>query len=120
MDISKYFRSVLQADSAPVVICNTEHTVVYMNPASISRYRCDITGKDIRLCHNAESGKKIEAVVQWFKASPQHNSVHTYYSEKENKDVYMIALRDCEGNLMGYYEKHEYRNKDTSALYTME
>ena len=25
----------------------------------------------------------------------------------------MVALRDGEGRLMGYYEKHEYRNPET-------
>ena len=37
--------------------------------------------------------------------------------EKENKDIYMVALRDDDGNLIGYYEKHEYRNKETNQLY---
>ena len=31
----------------------------------------------------------------------------------------MIALRDAEGNLIGYYEKHEYRNREQGALYAM-
>lgn len=30
--------------------------------------------------------------------------------DKENKDVYMVALHDDTGVLIGYYEKHEYRN----------
>jgi hypothetical protein len=46
--------------------------------------------------------------------------VHTFRNEKENKDVYMIALRDDEGELIGYYEKHEYRNIETMKLYDME
>ena len=29
----------------------------------------------------------------------------------------MVALRD-EGKLIGYYEKHEYRNVETCLLYT--
>jgi len=32
----------------------------------------------------------------------------------------MIALRDEEGELIGYYEKHEYRNIETMKLYDME
>ncbi len=120
MDISVFLKSVLDADTAPVVICNTEHTVVYMNQSAMERYHTDLTGKSIRLCHNAQSNEKIDCVVEWFKASVQNNCVHTYYNEKENKDVYMIALRNKEGELIGYYEKHEYRNADTSGLYVME
>ena len=40
-----------------------------------------------------------------------------YHDDKENKDVYMIALRNEEGNLIGYYEKHEYRNPETQSPY---
>lgn len=46
--------------------------------------------------------------------------MYTFRNEKENKDVYMIALRDEEGELIGYYEKHEYRNIETMKLYDME
>ena len=29
----------------------------------------------------------------------------------------MVALRDEDGNLIGYYEKHEYRDPETCAMY---
>ena len=32
----------------------------------------------------------------------------------------MIALRDEQGNLIGYYEKHEYRNRETMEMYRFE
>ena len=31
----------------------------------------------------------------------------------------MIALRDDNGELIGYYEKHEYRTKDETPFYEM-
>lgn len=31
--------------------------------------------------------------------------------------VYMVALQDDAGKLIGYYEKHEYRNRETMKLY---
>ncbi len=120
MDISVFFKSVLDADSAPVVLCNLEHSVVYMNPSAIEHYHIDLTGKSIKLCHNAESNEKIDRVIAWFNKATDNNKVHTFYNNKENKDVYMIALRDEEGNLIGYYEKHEYRNVDSADLYVME
>ena len=117
MDLALYFKSVLEQDTAPVVICNLEHTVVYMNCAARLRYRIDITGKSIKACHNEESNEKIDRVVDWFKKSKANNRVYTSRNDKENKDVYMIALRDGEGELIGYYEKHEYRNKESEPLY---
>lgn len=117
MELSNYFKSVIDQDSAPVVICDLEHTVVYMNPASVSYYHTDITGKSIKSCHNADSGDKIDKVVAWFAKSADNNIVYTYRNDKVNKDVYMVALRDDNGTLIGYYEKHEFRNRETANLY---
>ena len=120
MELSTFFKSVLEQDKAPVVICDLEHTVVYMNPASVSRYHTDLTGKSIKSCHNAASNAKIDRVVAWFAESKDNNIVFTSRNDKENKDVYMVALRDSNGALIGYYEKHEYRNQETAELYKME
>ena len=62
----------------------------------------------------------IQTYVDWFAASPEHNLIYTYHNEKQNKDVYMVALRDADGTLIGYYEKHEYRSSETMRLYDME
>ena len=86
MKINSFFKSVIDSDKAPIVICDLENTVVYMNPASIARSKVDITGKSIKNCHNAESGEKIDRVVAWFKESKDNNIVFTYHSEKENKE----------------------------------
>ncbi len=119
MNINSFLKSIIDSDTTPIVICDLEHTVVYMNPVSIARYKVDITGKSIKSCHNAESNAKIDKIVTWFAESKDNNIVFTHHSEKENKDVYMIALRDDNGTLIGYYEKHEYRNKETTETYKM-
>ncbi len=119
MELSLFFKSVIDADTAPVVICDLSHTVVYMNPAAVARYHIDITGKSIKTCHNTDSNDKIDRVVAWFVKSRDNNVVYTSRNDKENKDVYMVALRDDVGELIGYYEKHEYRNPETALLYTM-
>ncbi len=109
MEINVFFKSLIDAEKAPVVICDLKHTVVYMNPSSINRYRVDLTGKSIKDCHNSDSNLKIDRVVAWFGEGKDNNIFFTMHDPKENKDVYMVALRDDEGNLIGYYEKHEYR-----------
>ncbi len=114
MDLSKYFWSITEQDRCAVVICNTEHKIIYMNPAAISRYAksggAKLVGKSIFECHNTKSQEKIKKVIAWFNESTENNIVYTYHNEKENKDVYMVALRDESKKLIGYYEKHEYRN----------
>ena len=36
---------------------------------------------------------------------------------RKNKDVYMVALRDKNGSVIGYYEKQEFKNKETAVPY---
>ncbi len=117
MLLNKLFKSVLEQDRAPIVICNLQHTIVYMNPVAKQRYHKDLTGQSLKKCHNEKSNENIDRAVSWFKESTENNIVYTYNNEKENKDVYMVALRDEDATLIGYYEKHEYRTKETGKLY---
>lgn len=123
MELSMFFKSVLEQDTAPVVICDLEHTIVYMNPVACEHYRKfggeALLGKNLLACHNRRSGELIEKILAWFREDVSRNRVHTFYNEKQNKDVYMIALRDDEGKLIGYYEKHDLRSRDESPLYDM-
>ena len=123
MELSIFFKSVIDMDTAAVVICNLEHDIVYMNPAAAERYKksggYELMGKSLLNCHNPASNEKIKQVVDWFLKSTDNNKVYTFYNAKENKDVYMIALRDDSGTLIGYYEKHEYRNRETMEFYDM-
>lgn len=110
-------KSILEQDRAPIVVCDTHSTVVYMNPSAKARYGRDLTGESVKSCHPAAANEKIDQVLAWFAESGDNNVVYTYRNNKENKDVYMIALRDEDGALIGYYEKHEYRNAETAKLY---
>ena len=121
MELSTYMKSVIDMDRSSVVICSLDHEIIYMNPAAIVRYEKrggkDLIGKSLLNCHNEKSKEIIEKVVAWFGQSIDNNMIYTYYNEKENKDVYMVALRDENQTLIGYYEKHEYRDREKAELY---
>ena len=38
MELNAYFKSLVDQDRAAVVICDLEHTIIYMNPAAIASY----------------------------------------------------------------------------------
>ncbi|MBO5303104.1 MAG: PAS domain-containing protein [Lachnospiraceae bacterium] len=121
MELLHFFRSILDEDKSPVVICDINHKIIYMNPAACEHYSkyggIALLGKNLLDCHNDKSREMIHKILAWFKESTENNRIHTFYNPKENKDVYMIALRDEQGNLIGYYEKHEYRNRDMEPMY---
>ncbi len=124
IDLNEIYKSVLEADRAAVVICDLDHSIIYMNPTAIRRYDkwggAALLGKSLLDCHNEKSCEMIIKVVDWFRADARHNIVYTSHNQKENKDVYTVALRDDSGNLIGYYEKHEYRNPETMKMYDLE
>ena len=124
MDLSPFFKSVLEQDRSAVVLCDLEHTIVYMNPAAGERYAKNggmaLVGKSLLDCHPPQANERIKKVAAWFGESRTHNLIYTSHNKKENKDVYMVALRDNNGKLIGYYEKHEYRDRETMQMYNFE
>ncbi len=123
MNLNPFFKSIIQQDCAPIVICDTNHTIIYMNPTAIERYSkrggASLIGSSLLNCHNERSVEAIKKTVEWFRADKSHNILFTFHNEKENKDVYMVALRGDEGELIGYYEKHEKRTPETAKTYDM-
>ena len=117
-----FYKSIVDQDRCAVVICNLNHEIIYMNPAAVLNYEKwggeKLIGRSLMECHNQASREKIQQVVDWFIEDDNHNIVYTFHNEKQNKDVYMVALRD-EGKLIGYYEKHEYRNTEKMKLYDL-
>ncbi|MCD8336999.1 MAG: PAS domain-containing protein [Lachnospiraceae bacterium] len=113
--MNELLKAVVDADDAPIVICDTEHRIVYMNPTAVKRYEKrggeKLIGQSIFDCHNTHSREVILSVVEKFKAAPDLNKVYTYTKDwgGEDSDVYMVALRNGSREFIGYYEKHESR-----------
>lgn len=121
MDLYPYLKSMADIDRNAIVVCSLDHEIIYMNPAAVKRYSKrggeGLVGRNLLDCHGPVSGEMIRKAAAWFQKSSANNIVYTYRNEEENKDVYMVALRDSDGVLIGYYEKHEYRNAETMKLY---
>ena len=121
MELNAFFKSIIDQDREHVVICDLQHTILYMNPSAIRDYAkyggAALLGRSLMHCHNPQSVAIIEKVVAWFAADPSHNLIFTHYDAKHDRDVYMVALRDADGTLIGYYEKHESRKLETMKRY---
>lgn len=119
--LGKMFKSLVDQEDTSVVMCDLNHTIVYMNPAAVRNYAkrggAKLIGRSLLDCHNEKSAEAIKKIVNWFSESSEHNRIFTFHNEKQNKDVYMIALRDEKGVLVGYYEKHIFRDRETASAY---
>ena len=124
MENALFYKSVLDMDKAPVVICDLQHTIIYMNSSAIKKKKksggAKLIGQSLLECHNEKSCQMINRVIEWLKKDKNNNIVYMLKNTKYNKDVYMVALRDEKDKLIGYYEKHEFRNGETMKPYDID
>lgn len=70
MELTNYFKSIIDEDRCAVVICNLSHEILYMNPAAVARYEKRggqaLIGQSLLDCHNTQSAEMIKKVVLWF------------------------------------------------------
>ena len=117
--INKLMKSLIDQEQVPVLLCDTECNVLYANPAAVAVYRQDLTGKNIKDCHNDNSNAKIQKVIDWFASSEENNVYFLYHNPRDAQDVYMVALRDDDKKLIGFYEKHAVRTLDSGERPTL-
>ncbi len=116
MELLQFFKSIVDLDEQAIVICNINHTIIYMNSAAIERYKKrggeKLIGNSLLDCHNPKSCTVINEILDKFRADADLNKIFTYHSVKPNTndDVYLVAIRGENKELIGYYEKFE--NKD--------
>ena len=76
MELSVFFKSVIDSDHAPIVLCDLDHTILYMNPAAIRNYAKrggeKLIGQSLLACHHPHSQELIRKTVAWFRESPEH------------------------------------------------
>ena len=78
-NMEQLFKSILDQDKAPIVVCDMNSIIVYMNPSAITRYKKDLTGKSLRNCHPASANEQIEKVLDWFGKNHHNNIENIYY-----------------------------------------
>jgi PAS domain-containing protein len=123
-DLNQYFKSLVDQDPDPIVICDLEHRIIYMNPTAVSQFAnrggAALLGKNLLDCHPPRAVEMINKTLEWFGQSRENNIVHSSYNPAKQRDTYMIAMRSEDGSLIGYYEKHVYRTTDTTEFYKFE
>lgn len=115
-DLNIYFKGIIDADEKPIVVCNTEHIIIYMNPAAVQRYEkrggMALIGKSLLKCHSNRSREIIKRNLEIMENDRTVNKIFETHSSKPNTndDIYFVGIRDERGELIGYYEKFEDKN----------
>lgn len=101
----KTMANLLDSMKNPIAFTDTEHIIRYLNKAAINHYEQgkELLGTSLLDCHNEESTKMI---LEIFKEM-QNGLEEKMITDDENYRIYMRAVRDENGNLIGYYERYE-------------
>ena len=121
MVLTDFFKSYIDTEEQPVVICDLDYRIVYINNAAAEKYEkyggFDLVGKPLRSFTTIEGESKINMVVEWFKESQENNNVFVLRDTSQNVDTYIISIRDGNGKLIGFANRKISRTPDDSKPY---
>jgi len=97
--------AILNSLKNPIVFCDLNHVIQYMNTAAIKHYKEGkaLLATSIFDCHNDESNKVIRDVF----AEMQNGLIEKKITDNAKHRIYMRSVRDENGTLLGYYERYE-------------
>ncbi|UCD75567.1 MAG: PAS domain-containing protein [Phycisphaerales bacterium] len=97
--------AILDSMKNPVLFADTEHVIRYMNKAAIAHYDDGeaLIGRSLLVCHNEQSQKLIHEIS----AAMRDGEEERLITDNEKHRIYMRAVRDGRGELIGYYERYE-------------
>ena len=97
--------AILNSLKNPLVYCDVDHIIRYMNNAAIAHYKEGIAllGRSVLDCHNAESQRQMVEIFAEMKDGLDERLI----TDNKKYRIYMRAIRDVDGTLLGYYERYE-------------
>jgi nitrogen-specific signal transduction histidine kinase len=101
--------AILDTINHPIIFVDTDHVIRYLNKPAMKRYYevrgySDLIGKSLFDCHNEDSRKHIIALYERLQAG--ENEIFLKIGKFSEK-ITVIAVRETDGTLLGYYERFE-------------
>ncbi|UCC32360.1 MAG: PAS domain-containing protein, partial [Phycisphaerales bacterium] len=89
----------------PFVFVDTDHIIRYMNKAAIADFEEGVAliGRSVLDCHNENSQRQIIEILAAMRAGEDERLI----TDNEKQRIFMRAVRDPNGTLLGYYERYE-------------
>lgn len=104
-----FLRAILDSLRDPVLVADREHTIRYMNAAAIAHYEegASLLGSSLLACHNEASQRMIHEAL----AALQAGETERLITDEPGRRIYMRAVRERDGALIGYYERYEWPDR---------
>ena len=100
-----FFKSLLNSIKDPILFADTNHIVQYMNKAAIEHFEDGerLLQSNLLKCHNEESQKMMIEILTKMETGFEEKLI----TDNEKYRIFMRAVREKNGNLLGYYERYE-------------
>jgi transcriptional regulator with PAS, ATPase and Fis domain len=100
-----FYESLLNSIKDPILVADTDHIVQYMNNVAIKHYEEgeSLLGSNLLKCHNEESQKMMIDILTKLNNGLDEKLI----TDNEKYRIFMRAIRDEDGNLIGYFERYE-------------
>jgi PAS domain-containing protein len=101
-----FLAAVLDSLKDPILVADPAHVTRYMNKAAIAYYEEGeaLLGRSLLDCHNEESQQMMIDILAAMQADGLEEQLIT---DNVQHRIYMRAVRDAGGRVLGYYERYE-------------
>lgn len=100
-----FLEALLNSVKDPILVADTNHIVQYMNKAAIAHYSEGekLLNSNLLECHNEDSRKMMIEIL----SEMQDGLEEKLITDNEKYRIFMRAVKDEEGKLIGYFERYE-------------
>jgi PAS domain-containing protein len=97
--------AILDSLKDPILFADTEHVTRYMNKAAVAHYEQgdDLVGSSLLDCHNERSQQMMIEIL----AEMHEGLEERLITDNDEERIFMRAVRDTDGQVLGYYERYE-------------
>jgi PAS domain-containing protein len=103
---STFLAAILDSLKDPILVADTDHITRYMNRAAVAYYEEGeaLIGRSLLDCHNAQSQQMMIDILA---AMQDEGLEEQLITDDEKHRIFMRAVRDAGGRVLGYYERYE-------------
>lgn len=122
IDLTDFFKGIVDSEEGPIVICNLDYRIVYVNPKADVYYEPvkPHAGKLLATLMDEEMMSKVVMSVEWFKEDVKNNKVFALHDKVNNMDMYILAIRNSKNELIGFYGRREDRTPDSGKEFDLD
>ena len=102
--------AILDSLKDPLLLADTDHTILYMNKRATTFYEqgASLLGRSLLECHNERSRQMMIEILAAMHTGEEEQLI----TDDAEHRIYMRAVRASDGQVLGYYERYEWKKQE--------